>query len=275
MRKLLSANFSRLWKSKVFWLCMGCMLAYCLVYMWNGCRQAQIVPEYHHSIDDYYFNFAFSIGAFCALFCSMFLGSEYSDGTIRNKIIVGHTRRDIYLANFITAFVASLLIMLVWLVGALAAIPVLGTWEMGVSGLFLYLLIAMMFVGAFVSIFMFIGMLSENKAITVAICIFLFLGLLIFASMIYNDLSQPQMTENIEMTVDGIKMGEPMPNPQYVSGTKRLVYQYILDILPTGQGLQMWQLGIGSPVRLLVSSVCIMVFMTLGGIWIFKRKNIK
>lgn len=275
MRKLLSANFSRLWKSKVFWLCMGCMLAYSLVYMWNGCRQAQVFPEYPHSIDDYYVHFAISIGAFCALLCSMFLGTEYSDGTIRNKIIVGHTRVDIYLANFITVFAASVLIMAVWLIGALAAIPALGAWKIGVSGLFLYLLIAVMLVGAFASIFTFVGMFSENKAVTVAICIFLYLGLMIFASTIYNDLSQPQMTDSIEMTVNGMQMGEPMPNPNYVDGTKRAVYQFLLDLLPAGQGLQMWQLEIGRPVRLLVSSVCIIVLMTLGGILMFKRKNIK
>lgn len=275
MRKLLSANFSRLWKAKVFWLCMGCMLVYSLVYMWNGCRQAAAMPEYHRSLDDYYFQFALCIGAFCALFCSMFLGTEYSDGTIRNKIIVGHTRTEIYLANFILAFAAGVIIMSVWLVGALVAIPVLGTWEMGVSGLFLYLLIAIMFVGAFVSVFTCIAMLSDNKAITIAISIFLFLGLLIYASMLYNGLSQPQMTDNIEMTADGIKMGEPMPNPDYVGGTKRVVYQFVLDVLPTGQALQVWQLGIGSPFRPLASSVCIMVVMTLVGILIFQRKNIR
>ena len=102
MRKLLSVNFSRLWKDKIFWLCMGAMLIYSVVYMLNGSRQAAIsLSEYNYSIDKYYFHFALAIGAFCSLFSSMFLGTEYSDGTIRNKIIVGHTRTSIYLANLI------------------------------------------------------------------------------------------------------------------------------------------------------------------------------
>ena len=79
MRRLLAANFSRLWKDKTFWLCMGTMLVYSIVYMLNGCRQATIrLPEYHYSIDEYYFHFAIVIGAFCALFSSMFLGTDYS-----------------------------------------------------------------------------------------------------------------------------------------------------------------------------------------------------
>lgn len=65
MRKLLSANYSRLWRDKIFWICMGTMLVYSVVYMLNGCRQATVdLTEYNYSIDKYYFHFAMSIGVF-------------------------------------------------------------------------------------------------------------------------------------------------------------------------------------------------------------------
>lgn len=276
MRKLLSANFSRLWKDKIFWLCMGAMLIYSVVYMLNGCRQATVdLSEYNYSIDNYYFHFAVVIGAFCALFSSMFLGTEYSDGTIRNKIIVGHTRTSIYIANLITSFTATLLIMLVWLIGALVAIPTLGVWEMGIPNLLAYLLIAVMFEAALSAIFTFVCMQSTNKAITVVISMLLFLGLLVFASMIYNGLSEPEMTSGVKITTSGMEMSEPTPNPNYISGVKRTIYEFVVDILPTGQGLKMWQLEIINAVRMLASSVVITVLTTLGGIFVFKRKDLK
>ena len=108
MRKLLSANYSRLWRDKIFWICMGTMLIYSVVYMLNGCRQAAIhLSEYNYSIDKYYFHFAISIGIFCAVFSSMFFGTEYSDGTIRNKVIVGHTKTNIYIASLVTTITAD------------------------------------------------------------------------------------------------------------------------------------------------------------------------
>ena len=276
MRKLLSANFSRLWKDKFFWLCMGAMLIYSVVYMMNGCRQAAAdLSEYNYSLDKYYFHFAVVIGAFCALFSSMFLGTEYSDGTIRNKIIVGHTRTSIYIANLITSFTATLLLMLVWLIGALAAIPTLGVWEMGVPNLFAYLLIAVMFEAALAAIFTFVCMQTANKATTVVISILLFLGLIVFASMINNGLSQPEMTSGVQISANGIDMSEPTPNPNYISGIQRTIYEFIVDFLPTGQGLQMSQLKIDHAVRMLVSSVVITVLTTLGGLFVFKRKDLK
>lgn len=275
MNKLLSANFMRLKKDKVFWLCMGVMLIYAVVYMLNGCRQATVdMFGYTYSIDKYYFHFATSIGAFCALFGSMFFGTEYSDGTIRNKIIVGHTRTSFYIANLITAFTATLLMMSVWLIGALVAIPALGVWEMGISRLLLYLMIAVMFVSAFSAICTFVNMPSSNKAVTVVASILLFFGLLIFSSMIYNSLSEPAMTINVKIAVDGIDISVPTPNPHYVSGITREVYDFIIDFLPTGQGVKMWQLQINHPVRMLISSVIITLLTTLGGVSVFKRKNL-
>lgn len=275
MYKLLSANLSRLKKDKVFRLCMGAMVVYSILYMLNGCKQAISMSEYHHSLDHYYFQFAISLGMFCALFTSMFLGTEYSDGTIRNKIVVGHTRTDIYLANLITVFAATLLMMVVWLVGALVGIPTLGLWEMGIPGLLLNLVIAVMFAAAFSSIFTFVCMLTTNKAIAVVISILLFLGLLIFASTLYNGLNQPEMASGIQLTANGLEMTDPSPNPAYVSGARRAVYEFLIDFLPTGQGLRMWQLEILHPVRMMISSVSITFFATFGGVFIFKRKNLR
>lgn len=276
MHKLLSANFSRLRKDKFFWLCMGAMLIYSVVYMMNGCRQATVdLSEYNYSIDKYYFHFAVIIGAFCALFSSMFLGTEYSDGTIRNKIIVGHTRTSIYIANLITSFTATLLLMLVWLIGALVAIPTLGVWEMGVPNLFAYLLVAVMFEAAFAAIFTFVCMQTTNKATTVVISMLLFLGLIVFASMINAGLSQPEMTSGVQISASGIHMSDPTPNPNYISGSRRTIYEFIVDFLPTGQGLQMSQLEIDNAVRMLVSSVVITALTTLGGLFVFKRKDLK
>lgn len=276
MRKLLSADFSRLWKDKTFWLCMAVMLVYSIVYMLSGCRQAIIdMSEYNYGIDEYYFHFALSIGIFCALFGSMFLGTEYSDGTIRNKIVVGHKRTNIYIANLITTFTATLLIMLVWLIGAMIAIPTLGVWKMDITNLLVYILIAVLFTAALSAIITFVCMQSTNKAITVVVSIFLVLGLLIISSMIDNSLSQPEMVSGVQITANGMEISEPSPNPNYVSGTAREIYEFMLDFLPTGQGIRMWQLEITHPIRMLVSSAVITLLTTLGGIFVFKRKNLK
>lgn len=276
MNKLLRSNFSRLWKNKLFWLCMGAMLVYSIVYMLNGCRQAVMdMTEYEYGLEQYYFHFALSIGFFCTLFGSMFFGTEYSDGTIRNKMIVGHTRTDIYMSSLATTFIATLLMMSAWLVGALIGVPALGFWKMGVLHLLEYLLIAVMLVLAFSAICTVVNILSSNKAVTVVISILLFLGFLIFASMIYSRLSEPKMASGVVLTANGFEMAKPTPNPQYVTGLTRKIYDFLVDFLPTGQGLRLWQLEIRNPIRMLVSSAFITVLTTAGGIFAFKRKNIK
>ncbi len=277
MRKLVSAHFSRLRKDRMFWICMGAMFAYAVFYIWSGCRKEQLLPGEEHSLSAYYFHFAIPVGLFCALFDSLFLGTEYSDGTIRNKIVAGHTRTEIYLAALLLTFSAGLLLMAAWTAGALITALASGTWNMGMGilRLFLYLLIAVLEVAVFSALFTWIGMLSENKAVTEMISVLLFLALLLFSSMLYNALSQPETYCGIEMTMDGMRTSEAMPNPLYVGGFLRSVYACMLDVLPAGQGLQLWLLEVGRPVFMLLSSAFITAAATLGGMASFRRKNIK
>lgn len=274
MLKLLSANFSRLWKSKVFWICMGTMLAYSAFFMW-GVSHPSVEIQEDICMDKYYFQFAPVIGMFCALFSSLFFGTEYSDGTIRNKLVVGHTRTNIYLANFIVMFTAALLMMLSWVIGTLAGIPVLGRWEMNARQVFMYFLIAVMMLCVFSSVYTFASMLSSNKAVTVVILVLVFLGMMMLSFMMYNTLSEPEMISGVEMTSNGITTDELIPNPYYISGTQRWIYEFVVDFLPTGQGMKLWLLEISNPIRNLASSVFIIIVSTLGGIFLFKRKNLK
>lgn len=275
MRKLISANFSRLWKSHLFWICMGTMLVYSVAFMLNGCRQAiRNTSEYHYVLEDFYFQFAISIGGFCAIFSSLFHGTEYSDGTLRNKIVAGHSRTAIYLANLLLTFTATLLFLLAWIVGAMVAIPTLGLWELSPLGLFLCLSIAVLFIAAFSAIFTAVSMLCPNKAFCVTVSMLLFLGLLAAAAHVDNRLKEPEMSNGIVVTSDGIEMGDPEPNPDYLKGTMRSVYEFFNDFLPTGQSLQLTYLEMVRPIHMLLYSLFLTVTVTLGGIWAFRGKNL-
>ncbi len=54
-----------------------------------------------------------------AVFVGVFVGTEYSDGTIRNKIITGHSRCRIYLANTLVCTLAAVLMNLSFILATL------------------------------------------------------------------------------------------------------------------------------------------------------------
>ena len=55
-------------------------------------------------------NYPTMIGIIIAIFTGLFLGVEYSDGAIRNKITIGHKRINIYLSNLIVVTATSLFV---------------------------------------------------------------------------------------------------------------------------------------------------------------------
>ena len=50
--------------------------------------------------------FTIILSSIPSFFISFFMGSDYEEGTIRNKIIIGKKRRDIYLSNLLISFLA-------------------------------------------------------------------------------------------------------------------------------------------------------------------------
>ena len=275
MRKLLSADLYRLKRDKVFWICFLGMLLYTVLGMLGNCGQAlRDTASFTYTLDMFYFIYNLPIGLLIAVFVSMFLGAEYGDGTIRNKLIVGHTRRDIYLANLVTNMVGGSLLLLAGLIGGLCGIPFMGTWKMGRMAL-VFILASAMCVAAYAAVFTLVGMLCSNKAVAAVLSILLFLGLMMIAVTLYYSLAEPEVVNGLIITAEGMQMGDPSANPRYLTGLKREIYQFALDVLPTGQCIQMEELTAVHPVRMMVSSLVIAVGTTVCGIWAFGKKDLK
>lgn len=220
MNKLLSADLYRLKRDKVFWICFLAMLVYTVLAMLSNCQQAlQGTTSFEYALDTFYFVYALPLGLLIAVAVSLFLGIEYSDGTIRNKLIVGHTRRDIYLAHFLTNMMCGSLLLLAGLLGGLCGVPLIGTWKMGRMDL-VFLLISITCTAFHASIFTLIGMLCTNKAVSAVLSILLFLGLMMITISLYYRLAEPEVIHGLVITNEGMQMSDPSPNPLYLTGLK-------------------------------------------------------
>lgn len=279
MSKLLRANLVRLWKSKIFWFCMGCMLLYAVTYMLNASQKPiSSLTGKLYPLEHYYFMFLAYVGFSFAVITSMFVGTEYSDGTMRNKLIMGHTRTNIYLANLIVTFIAALLIMCVWFIGALlVGAPTFGFFTFSPAKLAGYFLICVLLATAYSAINTFIAMLSSNKTVTVLISIVLLICLIVCATTIDNALKEPETISSMSgITISSAApiVGEEVPNPRYISGAFRSILILLLDILPTGQSVSLAFLEM-RPVTMILSSVVVTVGMTVFGIVLLRKKDLK
>ena len=275
MAKLLRANLSRLWKSRIFYVGLIFMLllnVFLVLDGWNFGRQG-----YPEPLEDMLFQNCIIIGFVSAVVVGMFLGTEYSDGTIRNKIAVGHTRASIYLANLIVCAAASALLLLI----SLALGFGLGSFLLDPLGLpmkvlLLYTCIGLLTTVSFASIYMLVAMLSPSKASGAVLCLVLALVLLFATSAVEGALTEPEMVQDFVMSVDGTpNLGEPHPNPRYVTGTKRAVLEVIYDILPTGQAFQISNNECAHPARLPAFSLLVALVTSAAGALLFRRRDLK
>ncbi|MDE7210973.1 MAG: ABC transporter permease, partial [Lachnospiraceae bacterium] len=194
----------------------------------------------------------------------------------RNKVIAGYSRKDTYLSQLIVVSAASLLMLLAGMAGGLVGIPVFGFWKMGAGQLFLYLLIAAMSTLVFCAVNTYINVLTQNKVRSAVLTILVFFALLFLVSKLQARLDEPDTVfSDIQIHGDEINFLEPMPNPRYVSGAKREILDFIVDVLPTGQGLRLASNEAAHPVRMLLSSAVLTVLVTFGGIFRYGREDLK
>lgn len=277
MNKLLSAGFSRMLRDKIFWAGLLAVVAGGIfIPVSNYISMMEDGMETY--IDSAFFSVAIYIGIILSVFCSLFIGTEYSDGFIRNKLIVGHKRSAVYFANLITCGAGGVIICVAGLAAYLCAgLPLLGGFHSPVKSILLLVMCSILISMVYASVFTLIGMVSQSKSMTAVLCILLAFLLLFTGMYIYTRLDEPKVFNGIaHMDESGtIVVEENQPNPNYVDGTKRQVYEFVNDFLPGGQALQTASMEVKNPWLLMMYSTVIIVAATGAGVAAFRRKDLK
>lgn len=269
---LLRANFFRLWRSASFWVSMLVMAAaavFELAVSYPNRGQPGI-------LDNRYMLFALMSGVVLSAFCSLFVGAEYSDGTLRNKVAVGHSRAAVYLADLITCSVAGVLVCLGYILPmTLAGVPLLGGFELPLISILWFTLCAFLMTASLCAIFTMAALLNQNKAVVAVLCISLAYFLLFLGIYLNSRLTEQAVIPAREYIENGqILVREAMPNPAYVQGLKRTVFE-VLYALPGCQAVQLIASSEACPVRLPLVSLGVTAGVTGIGLLLFRKKDLK
>lgn len=276
MIKLLNAGFTRLRKNKLFWLLIIFSIGLALFMIYT---QYSDMKNYNKAIEvgQLLLNYSTMIGIVIAIFTSLFLGVEYSDGVVLNKISIGHKRINIYVSNLIIVTITSLFsYILFMIVVATIGIPLFGSITIPISELLKLIGCIFLIILSYSSIFTFIAMIITNKTITAIVSIMLAFGMIFYVLTALNFLSQGEYVEQYTLGgTDSEITTETVKNPYYLTGTKRKLVELSVDILPAGQAYQIAGRTTPNLKVLPLYSLGVLVIFTGIGILLFKKKELK
>lgn len=275
MGNLLRADFFRLWRSKSFWACMIFQVG-AGVFFPSLCYIQGKKSHYYYTLDGEFAAYTAFLCILSALFCALFIGTDYSDGSVRNKLLVGHRRWEIYLSHLITCSTGCLLMCVGYLLPYLAVgTPLLAPFHEEANTLLLYTLAGLMLAVALASLYTMIAMLIPNRTVSAVVALVLSFGLLLGGSYLYSYLNYPPTyTQMIYNPVLEEWEEKEAPYPFYLKGTKRDVFQLLCDVNPGGQIMQCVGWDAPNLPLLPVYSAALTVVTTGAGLWGFRRKDL-
>lgn len=278
MRKLLNANFARLKKDRAFWITAAVVCLYGVIVCIS---QYNAMVSYDADMSNefplLFVNSYLMLPMALAAFTNLFLGTEYSDGTIRNKLVTGCKRRDIYLANYVTCAAAGILMQVFYsIVVSIIGIPMFGFKTEFLKFMGIYSGLGILLICSEVAIYTCASMLCQNKAAVAVLCQVGTFAMLMLASYLANMLSQPEFIDTATKVADGSFAIEQVRNSRYLTGSARALYQFWLEFIPHGQGYVVGGgMGTDHPAFLALYSLIVIAGANIAGILGFRKKDLK
>lgn len=277
MSRLLSAGFYRLFRSWEFWTAVFFVTFISLYVVFEGILQLSIHQSLDHifHFEDRIFSIGPAITFILAVFISLYTGTDYSDKTIRNKLIAGYKPYQIYLANWLICVFCSLLFVIIWLGIDMSAFYLIEGQTFSIPDPFNYFVLTLIMIVGYSSVFTLAGMLCSSRTGTVIINILLWIALMIAASMLIDRLTQPEFWGGMAYINGEFVLMDETPNPYYLSGTMRSIYQWLYTLLPSGIMVRLDRLELFTPWIDAVCGIFFSLVTTLAGMFFFSKKETK
>ena len=276
MRNLTSSNIRRLLKTNYYWIAAVFMVVtalFAFVMHYRDYKLADGSPYFYSLLTIIAPIVFFAI----AVFVSLFVGSEFSDGTMRNKIIVGHSRVSVYLSLMLTSVVGGWILAAVWSVVYLVPSVILMESENSLIMYGMFYLTLFLLLAAVSAILTCVSILIGNKAVAAVVCLLLAMALMLQGVMVSSWLDEPESYTGMYMDDSGtMQIGEPKPNPNYMpeGSPERKVCEFLNDFMPGGQSIQIMG-SLDEMARFCVYDLAWLLVLSTVGVLIFRRKDLK
>lgn len=287
MARLLHANFARLWKSITFWGCAAAALIWGAVKVYYDYRKWASIPVNDTSAERIYY-FAYNyIDAFSqlvlimAVFAAMFIGTDYSQRTIRNKIAIGRSRAAVYFSNLTVCAAGSLLFNLSYAAGVTIMGLAFGGrfWVYYVSDVFYEFIIVVAADIAMSALLTLLCMLLNHKAVCTAAALIIFFVTPFIAESVNDAVQEPEYNVWREWNEDKTSYTETKTkNENYISGAKRFFFVALNNISPLGQYQQLERGNIYDTPQYVgypLFSLGLTTVSSAVGVLVFRRKDLK
>ncbi len=273
MRNLLHANLRRMVRSKAFLFAVLAELAYTafvVLVCWDhyAAGTAKYTLESVLTAGYGLMGYLPIPTLIVAPLLSVHLGADYSDNTLRNKLIVGHTRTEVYLADLLSCVLTAVTLDVLYLAlaGILCIYPVLG-----MSGVLLrvspgqmlaWVAVALLARAAYAALVKLLVTALGNRTAASIAALLLVVGATLLCASAFSEIA------HIER---GLAGAYPVENAE-----ARLAFWHtLMDVLPTGQYIQVSRLDTPNLSQMPLLSLAVIAASTCAGLLLFRRKDLK
>ncbi len=217
------------------------------------------------------------IGIGIACLVSVILGKEFNEVTLRNKLIIGHKKYKVYLAYWLYFFSLSVILYAIYMLVILClGIPLLGAPQASGQTICLWIISQLLMLATFVSLFTCISFLCSGRIIAIIVNLLFAFGLIFLFILFMGRLTTPEYIDIWQMnpTTNEFELMKEL-NPKYPSPMEKNIMYSFLYLLPTSHT---YAVLFGVELKeyiLILSSLLSSTIITLIGVLVFMKKDIK